>query len=213
MEIRAYYEDYLIYAQRNMGDMLDFAVNTCGEHIDVFFEKFIATGVAEQFGKGNPRYVAGKTGCEIAREIFEQCDNPIDDIEDVMYVEKTPEYWAGWILCYYQWFTGRSFAEIYRSVTLEQILNMYPTLHEADVTKFINIMEEKLVKKFPETNLKRVRTSAGLSQSELAELSGVSIRQIQLFEQRERDINKTQAQTLLKLSKALSCNMEQLLEN
>lgn len=212
MEIRAYYEDYLEYAQRNMGNMLDFAVNTCGEEPDLFFEKFIATGVAEQFGKGNPRYVAGKTGCEIAREIFEECNISIDDIEDVMYVEKSPEYWAGWILCYYQWFTGRSFSEIYRSVSIEQILKMYPTLHEADVSKFIDIMEEKLTKKFPETNLKRMRMSAGLSQSELAELSGVSIRQIQLFEQRERDINKTQAQTLLKLSKALSCNMENLLE-
>ncbi|MCQ5258578.1 helix-turn-helix domain-containing protein [Mediterraneibacter faecis] len=34
---------------------------------------------------------------------------------------------------------------------------------------------------------------AGLSQRELAVLSGVSVRQIQLFEQRQRDINQTRA--------------------
>lgn len=79
-----------------------------------------------------------------------------------------------------------------------------------DRLKFI---EAKSAEKYPETNLKRLRTSASMSQSELAQSSGVSLRQIQLFEQRERDINKTQAQTLLKLAKALSCKIEQLLEH
>ena len=46
----------------------------------------------------------------------------------------------------------------------------------------------------------------------LAEKADVSIRQIQLFEQRERDINKTSAETLNKLSKALHCKMEDLLD-
>ena len=37
-------------------------------------------------------------------------------------------------------------------------------------------------------------------------------RQIQLFEQRQRDINKASAVTLLMLSRALHCRMEDLIE-
>ena len=90
---------------------------------------------------------------------------------------------------------------------------MYPTLHEADITKFVGIMHEKMKAAYPETNLKRLRTLAGLSQSELARQSGVSLRQIQLFEQRQRDINRTQALNLLRLARVLCCRREDLIEH
>ena len=41
MTIHAYYEDYLHRAQGILGDMMDFAVNTCDLDPDDFFEKFI----------------------------------------------------------------------------------------------------------------------------------------------------------------------------
>ena len=47
---------------------------------------------------------------------------------------------------------------------------------------------------------------------QLAEESGVPIRQIQLFEQRRRDINKTQLETAWKLARALACRIEDLAE-
>ena len=43
-------------------------------------------------------------------------------------------------------------------------------------------------------------------------LRGVPLHQIQLFEKRHRDINKTAAVTLYKLDKAMCCRMEDLLE-
>lgn len=36
MEMRAYPSDYLTSAQRILGDMLDFAVNTCDLDIDLY---------------------------------------------------------------------------------------------------------------------------------------------------------------------------------
>lgn len=53
---------------------------------------------------------------------------------------------------------------------------------------------------------------AGLTQRLLAEQAGVSLRQIQLFKQRERDINKCQGQTLQNLARVLCCRVEDLLE-
>lgn len=60
--------------------------------------------------------------------------------------------------------------------------------------------------------LKLYRAKAGLSQSKLAELSGVNVRMIQYYEQGAKDINKAQADTILALAKALNCKMESLLE-
>lgn len=63
-----------------------------------------------------------------------------------------------------------------------------------------------------ETNLKRIRLIYGCSQRELSEMSGVSLRAIQMYEQRNKDINKAQSESLHRLAKALGCTMEDLLE-
>ena len=47
-----------------------------------------------------------------------------------------------------------------------------------------------------EKNLRRMRLAAGYSQSELSRLSGVNIRNIQLYEQGVQDINRASASTL-----------------
>jgi len=54
--------------------------------------------------------------------------------------------------------------------------------------------------------------SRGLSQAELAKISGVGLRSIQMYEQRVNDIDKAQAQTIYKLSRVIGCSMEDLLE-
>ena len=53
---------------------------------------------------------------------------------------------------------------------------LYDTMHEADISKFINALDERLKNFYTQTALTRLRNAAGLSQSELAERSGVSIR-------------------------------------
>ena len=65
---------------------------------------------------------------------------------------------------------------------------------------------------FAYTNLKRIRTAYGCTQAELAKRSGVSLRSIQMYEQRNKDINKASAETLLRLSRVLGCTMEDLME-
>ena len=89
---------------------------------------------------------------------------------------------------------------------------MYYTLHEADITKFEDIIDERMKECFPETNLKRIRTAYGCTQAELAQLSGVSLRSIQMYEQRNKDINKASVDTVYRLAKTLGCAMEDLIE-
>ncbi len=51
-----------------------------------------------------------------------------------------------------------------------------------------------------------------MSQSELAKLSGVNTRSIQLYEQRVNDIDNAWVQTLYKLSRVLCSDIKDLLE-
>ena len=60
--------------------------------------------------------------------------------------------------------------------------------------------------------MKYIRENRTLSQAQLAEKSGVSIRMIRFYEQGANDINKAQCITLYKMAKVLQCNVEDLME-
>ena len=157
-------------------------------------------------------HIAGKNGCEMVKEVIRSAGLIMEEIPDEMYLDKSPEYWAGWALAYYQWYTARPFMKIYKVVTIEDLLKMYSVYHEMDIMKFVEAINEKWDQYYTETNLKRLRKIAGLSQRELADLSGVALRQIQLFEQKKRNINHTRAIDVLKIGKVLGCKSEDLLE-
>lgn len=61
------------------------------------------------------------------------------------------------------------------------------------------------------SRLKFMREDAGMTQTELAEKSGIPLRQIQAFEMGYRDINKANVLTVLSLSEALECDIYEIL--
>lgn len=63
------------------------------------------------------------------------------------------------------------------------------------------------------SRLKYFREEQGMSQSSLAEKSGVSLRSIQMFEQGNRDINKAQVITVLQLAEALECDVYDIIND
>lgn len=76
----------------------------------------------------------------------------------------------------------------------------------------VQIYCNRLKECFSDTNLKRIRTTYGCTQAELAQRSGVGLRSIQMYEQRNKDINQASAETMYRLSKTLGCTMEDLIE-
>ena len=212
MAIRAYDELYLPGAQNILGYAVDFAISTLALTPNDFGNALAVSNSAKQFSEGNPRYVAGMNGCELARSILDDVGMSYPEAEDEMYLDKSPEYWAGWALAYYQWSSDLSFMEILRAASLDDIIQMYPFYHEMDLTHFEDHLDHLVKKAHPQKRLCERRKNCGMTQSELAAEADVPLRQIQLFEQGQRDINKTSAITLLKLSKALHCKMEDLLE-
>ena len=81
-----------------------------------------------------------------------------------------------------------------------------------DIRQFVDKMNSLYKEAKPETNLKLLRQNAGLSQRELAEQSGIPLRTIQQYEQRQKNINKAQAEYLAILAKVLCCEINELLE-
>ena len=210
--IYAYDRDYLYHAQNNLGHMVDFAVNTCDYGVDEYFQMFLASNVCRQFEDGNPAYIAGKTGCELVRLVVSEVKDQEIEQEDVMYLDKTPEYWLGWSLAHYAWEKNCKFSYIFRAVSPEKMLGMYDTLHEADVSKFVMHVDMILKEHYTQSAIARFRAYHNLSQAMLAEKSGVSIRLIQSYEQGLRDINKAQVSTVVKLAEVLGCEPVDLIE-
>ena len=71
METRAYNEAYLPYAMENLATMMDCGINQCGFPPHLFHRMFLTSGVASQIEKGNPRFVAGLSGAELASRVIE----------------------------------------------------------------------------------------------------------------------------------------------
>ncbi len=210
--IRAYDKVYLEKARTALGRMLDFAVYDLKYDIADFFSLFIESGVAAQFEHGNCAIIAGLSGVELAYEVLEEADVKYERIKPNYTADRSEEYWTGWALAYYQWETAMSFAEIVRCVPIKNIMDLYSPYHEMDIRQFVDKMNELYKVAKPETNLKLLRQRAGLKQRELAEMSGVPVRTIQQYEQRQKNINKAQAEYLVMLARTLCCTVEELME-
>ena len=211
---RAYNELYLSDAADNLGDMLAYAVNDCGYDADTFFNWFIMSGLADQFGNGNPKYIAGLSGVELAREVVFQTCGTRPSIEATQDIDKDSVYWAAWALAQYQWFSGLRFSDLVRSgLTLSRVQSLY-ILHEADISKFIEVADSIIASTMnaQPTRLKTIRKARGFTQQELSEHSGVTLRMIQLYEQRRNNINEASAASVISLANALGCQPIDLME-
>ena len=63
-----------------------------------------------------------------------------------------------------------------------------------------------------DTKLKQVRRAKEITQKELAEATGISLRTLQHLEQGTRDLNGTAALTVYAIAKALGVEMTELLD-
>lgn len=210
--IHAYNKVYLEKARTNLGRMLDYATYDLGYDPCEFFDLFINSGLAQPFGKGDSTLTVGMSGVELACRVLELTKQQMEFPRPEYKADRSPEYWAGWALAYYQWETAISFSQILEHTPLDVIIRMYSPYHEMDIRHFCDRMNELYRDAQQEINLKQLRKRAGLSQSELTEASGVPLRTIQQYEQRQKSINKAQAQYLIMLARALYCNAEDLIE-
>lgn len=211
--IKAYDRLYLSNAQRTLGRMYDLSINGIGMDPDLVSELFVRSGTAKMYGYGHPGFVAGMSGKNLLEHILDRSGYPEKAYSELQNDDTSPEFWAGWILCYYQWYSSRPFEFILEKIPISRIVKMYHPFHEMSPTQFVSAAEKIIQESAGETNLKKRRMFCKLSQSELAERSGVSLRMIQLYEQRRSNIGKAQYSTLARLASVLRCPVEALVDD
>ena len=213
MATRAYQQFYLNDAQQNLAVMFDYAIRLLKYDGDQFFLYFIQSEVAQKFEHANPKYIAGMCGIELAQNVLTKI-GAAPKFPDDPKIELGKEFWLGWVLAYYQWYSGLKFSDLQEyGLVPSQILSRY-ILHEADISKFVSVANKIILsnKTASPTRLQKIRKARDLTQKELSELSGVSLRMIQLYEQRQNDINQASGQAINNLARALCCNFYEIME-
>lgn len=206
--MHAYDEIYLEYSKEKLGLMLSYAVNGLGMPLRAFYDRFLVSREARMFAVGHPKYVAGMSGIELALSVLDREEDKTEigcDVDDI--------YWTGWALAQLQWNSGLDFAQIDQVFPIEEIHRLYYPLHEADITRFFTVAERRLQVAKPQaaSPIKLLRKTHGLTQQDLADLSGISLRMIRAYEQGSQDLSRAEANTLICLSRALHCPPERLL--
>lgn len=211
--MRAYSQLYLEDSMRNLAGMFDYAIRGLNYFPDDFFSLFIDSGVSSLYEHGNPKYVCGLSGIELCQTVLDKTGRDFILVETDKSFDG-PEYWCGWSLAYYQWYSAFRFSDLREYGLLpSEILKRY-VLHEADISKFVEVANSiiKENQKSKPTRLQLIRKERNMTQKELSDRSGVSLRMIQLYEQRQNDINRASGSVINKLSWVLNCNFYDIME-
>ena len=212
--MKDYKEYYINEVMENLGDMMEYAVYDLDFIAKEFFLLFINSSIAKEIERENPKYTVGMSGVELAREVVFECFDKRENKEPTYFIDKSDIYWAGWILAYYQYKSQLSYVKIHENITFDNVLKLYPTLHEADIKKSVEVLNqvyECSIKKNGSA-LARIRKSQKLTQKELATKSNVSLRMIQLYEQGQNDISKARVDTLIRLANVMNCDIGELID-
>ena len=119
--IHAYNKEYLSDAMENLGEAFDYAVHAQKMSLNQFSSLFVNATASKSFENGNPKYVSGMSGTELALTVLNQNGLEAKLVQSLTDYEKSSEYWSGWILAYYQWYSGRSFESILKYLPAEEI--------------------------------------------------------------------------------------------
>ncbi len=210
--IRAYDEIYLKNAQSVFATSLDYAVNTLGYELNVFYDMFIKSDLLPRFERGDPFIISGMSGIELALLVVEKKYGESHYIAPHLSDKKSVEYWVGWILAFYQWYSAISLLKLQQEISIEQISLMYDKYHEMDVMHFVEDVNQMRSEARVVTYLQELRKSRGLSQSQLASLCDIPLRTLQHYEQGTKSLSKANVEYVFRLSNALDCPMEMLIE-
>lgn len=238
--MRAYDEACLPLACGCLGRMLDYSVYSLHIDADSMMDLFAASGTASLFARGDMRTIAGGSGIELAYSVLEKSGLPHERVLPRHTVSFSNEYWGGHALAYAQWATGLRFEELVKRSPASAVISscakerlallesLPPDISEGDKAAALKSFGDEFARKTAEsimsesasggredpavTCLKSLRIKNGLSQGALAKASGVPVRTIQQYEQRQKDINKARFEYIIRLSAALNCGPADLFE-
>ncbi len=207
----AYDEMYLRNARTLLATSLDYAVNTLDYEPEDYYNMFIKSDLARRFENGDPFIVSGLSGIELVLLIQEKATGKSTYKKMGPSQGRSREYWAGWAIAYYQWYSACSLKKLQEIVPINVILNMYDKYHEMDISQFADRVDEMRMSERLSAYLKALRKERGYSQSELAKQTGIPLKTLQHYEQGTKSLANANAVYVVNLSRALRCEPESLI--
>ena len=199
-------------AEQILAEMFAYIINDCHVNGDWFAKLFVRSGYAGKFEKKDTSFFNEKSGVEIADEILKKTDQQKFIAKANTTDENSAPFWCGRALAMFQKKSKQHYKDIFSYLLVEDLLEDFDEYKHLDEEALFAQLEKMYNQAQNLTKLKKLREQKELSRAQLADCSGVNVRSIRLYEQRQVDINKAQAQTLLKLSQALGCRIEDILE-
>lgn len=98
----AYNEWYLEDATCNLGEFFDYMVHDLKVNIDQAFEWLAYSATGHHFENGNPAFLGGMSGVELARKLIYELTGDRIATPPTQDIDRSPEYWTGWSLANYQ---------------------------------------------------------------------------------------------------------------
>lgn len=212
-----YDETLLDTAMGTVGKAFDFADKHLPGGMERFYDLFTTSAIARTFDGPDARPAVNTSGIELVVSV---CDGAQGETLDLMLMterrlardQRDRAQWCGRMLVFHQWDSNNTFRAISTYLRAGDLLRLYETQHVACPQAVSQAIEQEFMQVAAPTRLRSFRAEAGLTQRGLASASGVSLRAIQQYEQRRKDINHAHAISVLRLAQALGCSMEDLLE-
>ncbi|WP_317855314.1 hypothetical protein [Chakrabartyella piscis] len=133
----------LEHIMEQMGLMMDYAVYDLQFSSDAFFGLFLSSGVAKELELeiGNSNTIL--SGIQLARDVIFKSFGRLEETPPTFFLDKSPEYWAAWVLTYCQQKSTLSFAELVASISFEEVVQLYPALHQVDIQSVALLLHDK----------------------------------------------------------------------
>ena len=101
--MHAYDRTLLSKARTSLAWMFDYGVNSYGMKLEDFYHLFVTSELSRLFECGDSSVVAGMSGVELAFQLILEQDAEAILVEPEYSINRSPEYWLGWAIAYYQW--------------------------------------------------------------------------------------------------------------
>lgn len=138
----AYSELFINDAMETLGEAFEYAVNNLKLSGQEFLDTFSYGHIGEAFSRGDIRYISGMSGIELANIVLKEYPITQECKNYELSIGYPPEYWCGWILAYYQWYSGETFFDICKRISYKNLMNLYGVLHEVDISKAVSVLNQ-----------------------------------------------------------------------
>lgn len=212
-----YKKEKLAPTMQSLAKAFEFADKYAPGGIERFYRQFCESKLAQSFDGPHAEPDIDKSGVEIVLAASGEDATSNLDLMLASGRKLSPSLqkrgrWCGNVLALYQWETGTSFRSLAARLSADELLALFVTLGSSTPQQGAAAIEQLLLEKQGPTHLRIKRLASGYTQVQLAKTADVSLRAIQQYEQRRKDINRAQAGSLYRLAQVLGCTIEDLLE-